>query len=134
MASKAHFDKFDLGFKNVDHDWEGMTVNFAEDAHIRYHFAGFPSIEGDEPTVNAGFKATLKKFVPKFKYVTGSDKDCIYSFSAYFETTQGKGATYSGYGYLEFNEEGKVIRKTAYSDDSQELAEVVMAAMEEKEE
>lgn len=125
------FEAFANGFINVDKDWEGMTSNFADDAHIKYAFAGFPVIEGDEESSNAGFKKVLKRFRPKFEWQSGTDSDCIYTCSAYFETIKGEGAIYTCHGFLEFNNDGKVVKKVAYSNDSQELAKLVQEAMEE---
>lgn len=129
--SLAYFNEFANGFINVDKDWDGMRAVFADNATIKYSMAGFPLIEGDEETANAGFKAVLKRFRPKFTYIAGTDKDCIYSAISYFETIKGEGAVYTSTGYLEFNDKGKVVKKVTYSTDSQEVAKLVQEAMEE---
>ena len=123
--SKKYFEKFADGFKNVDKNWEGMTSNFADNATIKYSFAGFPVIEGDEPTCNAGFKKALKTFKLECTYSHGTETDCMYSYSAYFETINGEGAVYTCHAFLEFDEDGKVTKKVAYSNDSNQLALLV---------
>ena len=120
--SKQYFETFINGFKNVDKDWDGMTANFADDASVKYIFSGFPVVEGDEETCNSGFKKALKTFKIEAEYLHGSESDCMYSFSAYFETIKDEGAVYSGHAFLEFDQDGKVTKKVAYSNDSGNLA------------
>ena len=102
-----------------------MTANFADDACVKYIFSGLPVVEGDEETCNSGFKKALKTFKIEAEYLHGSESDCMYSFSAYFETIKDEGAVYSGHAFLEFDEDGKVTKKVAYSNDSDNLAGIL---------
>ena len=127
---KTHFETFAKGFENAATDWDGLIGVFAEDAVLQYHFAGFPPTIGNRVEANAGFKPFLKRFIPKFHYISGSGQNCIYKAEAYYELTNGKASIYTSHGYLEFNEEGKVTKKTAYSNDSEELASFIIEAMQ----
>lgn len=105
--SKEYFKSFAQDFENADQDWESIAPN----AHIKYSFAGFPVIEGDEETAHAGFKATLKRFRPKFTYVAGTDTDYIYEVAAYFETIKGEGATDTCHTFLNLTTKERLSKR-----------------------
>ena len=96
---------------------------------MQYAFTGFPLLDHAEPLVHAMFKDAAQTWRFSFQYLGGTDTDCMYSFSSYLETRQGKGVLFTGHGYLEFNEEGKIIKHVAYSNDTQPLAEAFQELM-----
>lgn len=130
LKSAAYFATFTEAFNNFAIDYDAVIDLFAEDAKLEYIFAGLPNNKGDRNAVHEGFKTILKTFHVCNKYIGGTDHQCMYSWSAYFETTLGQGAVYTGNGYLQFNEDDKIINYLVVSDDSQEFAKCVMAAME----
>lgn len=132
--SQAYFAAFTEAFNNFAVDYDRVIDLFAPDATLEYIFAGLPNNKGDRNAVHEGFKTILKTFHVCNKYIGGTDHQCLYSWSAYFETTLGQGAVYTGNGYLQFNNDGKIINYLVISNDSQEFAQYVVAAMEAQKE
>ena len=79
----------------------------------------------------------MGKFVPKFDYVSNDDTESMAQFHGYFETKLGCGGLYSALVHDTYNQEGKIIRHVAISNDASEVLGCVgayfAAQAEEKE-
>jgi hypothetical protein len=128
---KAYFDQFQRALSSViENDWDDFFVLFAPDAAVKLSFVGLDEDRvATPPRAFADFRATLRRFKHRMAYLGGSDRDCVFSYSAYARTRSGDSTLYGGHGYLEFNDEGDIVRLHLYSDDSGALSTIIHAQL-----
>lgn len=114
-------------FNIADKDPVAFKTVWDDDCSYKVCFAGSPGCsEGDYDEVFSPFMAALKVFRLKANHFESVDeKGGFYKFSAYMETKLGCKALYTGMGYNEVNEVGKITKHISYSEDSHDLMKCV---------
>jgi hypothetical protein len=129
---KVYFEQFERALASViENDWDDFYVLFAPDAIVKLSMVGLEEDRIASPSrAFADFQAALRRFKHRLTYLGGSDRDCVFSYTAYARTRSGDSTLYGGHGYLEFNDDGDVVRMNLYSEDSGELSTIIHSQLQ----